>query len=201
MSSLLSLLQASCDVCAVPVAQVQPPSICDTKVEGVAPVAVGWIDCDVVLTAPLTLAQIQALVAANQASFAPVVNFVANEEEVESFTIDPFTPDVPSAYTKMFNFDAPYFDRTGKTCKLFWDDKLDPANFKRRFPILVFQGDRIEWYRTKQGYTLTSKGSYDTTARTNKTERKFEMSVKWTDPQNKSLDWTLIAGISAAYGA
>lgn len=197
---LLNFLEASCAACTTPTVLPAVPDICDVRPEGVAPVAIGFITCDTTLVAPITLAQIQALVTANDARFKRVWNFVANETEVEEYEIDPFSNPIPVSYTKTFAFDDPYFDRPNKTDKTWWDYVLNPSRFLLLFPVLVFDNDRVEVYRSKSGYKLKVMEGYDSTARTNKVERKFEMSVKWTDNSNKSMDWLIVPGISALYG-
>lgn len=197
MSVYHAALGACTNTCAAPPVQVGAPSFCDTRIITTDSVIVGFLNCEVSATStpPLsatpTLAELQALVAANKLTFKKVQNFNKQAEEWQEVSFDPFIPAAVTGATQNISFEDNYFDITGETDRLFWDDKAELANNGKLHLVTIYKGDIVTFYRAP--ISLRQTLTYDATGK-NIARRQFSVTFMWSDDKVRGWDYYIIAG-------
>jgi len=194
-------LQDSCESCSI--TQTTPTyDPCLGEPVAVAPVYVGFINCDALAAtnfadpAAPTLAELEALVTSNEMGFRRVTNFNNPGEEVQSATIDEFTPQIPTGQTLSLTFEDPFYDITGKTITEWWNDKLTRSAQRNRRFFYVEKSDRWIVYNIPTGYFLRATTQYDASSKSNKKMRGFTLDLTWDDPDIQIQDYYTVAGLS-----
>lgn len=208
MSIYNAALGACTNTCASPPVQVPAPSFCDTKIIATDLVVVGFLNCEISATStpPLggtgdpTLAELQALVAADKLTFKKVQNFNKPPEEWQEVAFDPFIPAAITGANQTITFEDNYFDFTGETDREFWDDKAALANNAKLHLVTIFKGangaDFVTFYRTPVNLKQTL--TYDATGK-NIARRQFTAAFMWSDDMVQGWNPYLINGAYAAF--
>lgn len=193
---------ACSNTCLTPPVQLQAPSFCDTKIIATDVVVVGFLNCEVSATStpPLTatpsLAELQALVAANKLSFKRVQNFNKPPEEWQETAFDPFVPPAITGANQTITFEDNYFDLTAESDRAYWDQKAELANNGKLHLVTVFAGDIFTVYRTPVSLKQTT--TYDATGK-NIIRRQFTAMFMWSDGTVQGWNPYLIAGAYNAF--
>lgn len=202
MSIYNAALGACTNTCASPPVQVPAPSFCDTKIIATDAVIVGFLNCEISATStpPLpatpTLADLQALVAADALTFKRVQNFNKPPEEWQEVSFDPFIPAAITGANQTITFEDNYFDHTAETDRLYWDDKAALANNAKLHLVTIFKGDLVTFYRTPVNLKPTL--TYDATGK-NIARRQFTAAFMWSDDKVQSWNYSVVAGAYNAF--
>lgn len=197
MSIYNAALGACTNTCASPPVQVAAPSFCDTKIIATDIVIVGFLNCEVSntstppLSATPTLAELQALVAANKLTFKKVQNFNKQAEEWQEVSFDPFIPAAVTGANQTITFEDNYFDLDNETDRAFWNDKTELANNAKLHLVTIYKGDIVTFYRTPVNLKQTL--TYDATGK-NIARRQFTATFMWSDDKVKGWDFYIISG-------
>lgn len=202
MSIYNAALGACTNTCAAPPVQVAAPSFCDTKIIATDIVVVGFLNCEISststppLTATPTLAELQALVAADKLTFKRVQNFNKAAEEWQEVSFDPFIPAAITGANQTITFEDNYFDFTAETDRLYWDDKAMLANNAKLHLVTIYKGDFVTFYRTPVNLKQTL--TYDATGK-NIARRQFTAAFMWSDDKVQGWDFSLVPGAYNAF--
>jgi hypothetical protein len=210
MSIYNTALGACTNTCASPPEQLPAPSFCDTKIIATDLVVVGFLNCEVspTSTPPLgagvggnpTLAELQALVAAQKLTFKKVQNFNKQAEEWQEVSFDPFIPAAITGANQTITFEDNYFDFTAETDRKFWDDKAALANNAKLHLVTIYKGvngaDFVTFYRTPVNLKQTL--TYDATGK-NIARRQFTATFMWSDDRVQGWNPYVINGAYAAF--
>ncbi len=202
MSIYNAALGACTNICAAPPVQVAAPSFCDTKIIATDIVVVGFLNCEISSTStpPLpatpTLADLQALVAAEKLTFKRVQNFNKAAEEWQEVSFDPFIPAAITGANQTIAFEDNYFDFTSETDRMYWDDKAMLANNAKLHFVTIYRGDFVTFYRTP--VNLKQSLIYDATGK-NIARRQFTASLMWSDDKVRGWNFIVIPGAYNAF--
>ena len=202
MSIYNAALGACTNTCAAPPVQVAAPSFCDTKIIATDIVVVGFLNCEISatstppLTATPTLAELQALVAADKLTFKKVQNFNKAAEEWQEVSFDPFIPAAITGANQTITFEDNYFDFAAETDREFWDDKAMLANNAKLHLVTIYKGDFVTFYRTPVNLKQTL--TYDATGK-NIARRQFTAAFMWSDDKVQGWNFSLVPGAYNAF--